>query len=300
MTTIDVVTLLALIPWSIYLILFGVPELHKILGGSFALIVLYPVVILAQVKYKEYRSVAWMFLLTLIGLIAVNHIYSFLLVHPLHLELAGYCILFGTILGTTLALVIVGYMGSCDGFVEWEKRQNHEIYKKYVMFNGQIGAIYMALSILPSPFIWSKAGNYMLSIKSGLWCVMVFGVVMLITTRKVTIEEIEYFAKPINRIELNLDKVKKYLFVGIIIFVLNSALLEISRGQWLLWSETIILFAIYISLQFRFAKIMFLPKPVEITKPALYNFPTLNNKIATTVVLASFVICIGLLITVIV
>lgn len=296
MTLIDITTLFALIPWTLYLLYFGVFELHKILGGSFILFVSYPFIIFVQIKYKEYRASFWILILTLVGLTAVNHMYYYLSVHPLHLGLEGFVIFYGAILGTILVLVNSGYLGSCDGFVKWDNRLNNVAYNKYVKFCGTFGALCWAIAVLILPFIWSHADKYTLSIKTGIGCIIVFGTIMLITTNNVETYELEYFAKPIKRIELGIDKAKKYLYIGIIIVVLNSVLMEMSRRQWLLWGETMTALVMHILLQFRFSNIVFLPRPVNIIDPGTYHLPTLQNKNATAVALLALLLYIVMLI----
>jgi len=119
---------------------------------------------------------------------------------------------------------------------------------------------------------------------------------MLITTNNVETYELEYFAKPIKRIELGIDKAKKYLYIGIIIVVLNSVLMEMSRRQWLLWGETMTALVMHILLQFRFSNIVFLPRPVNIIDPGTYHLPTLQNKNATAVALLALLLYIVMLI----
>ena len=104
------------------------------------------------------------------------------------------------------------------------------------------------------------------------------GLLLLIETAKITLEEMEYFSIYTKNINIPVDKAKRFVLAGIAIVLLLSTYWEMYRGEWLLWAEMATVFVLYVFLQFRFAKVIFVSKQTAQNKPSKYNFPSIKNK----------------------
>jgi hypothetical protein len=115
--------------------------------------------------------------------------------------------------------------------------------------------------------------------------------VIVLKTRKVSLETLNYFSKPIPRFNVDVKKAKKWLTSSIIVFVLFSLGMEfIYRKQWLIWSETIISFIIYVFILFKFGAILFIPIQSNRDHQINTYLPSIKSKQTIFVILLLWVL----------
>lgn len=225
-----------LIPWILLYAYIGFPNIYELLGGSFGFFALYPIIVYMHLKFRKYRKLIWLFTSTIAGLIVLDGICSYVI----NLNEFAYVVL----ISFPISWVIYGYAAGIEGYVKREAR-NNEIYKNFILFYLIVLLIpFDIMILLISMNIIHKKGLIFILLGS----IITSGLIMLITTQKITIEEIVFFSKPIERINISVKKAKKYLVLFIIAVIVFSSYWEVYRKEWLLWIETVFVFIIQISL----------------------------------------------------
>ncbi|MBN1664039.1 MAG: hypothetical protein JW943_10605, partial [Deltaproteobacteria bacterium] len=106
-----------------------------------------------------------------------------------------------------------------------------------------------------------------------------------------------YFSKPFSRFNIDINKVKKYLFGGTLIFIIFSVLGEqYQRKQWTIWCETIILLIINNLLLSKYGRVLFedIYKKHRFIRPDNPYLPSVKSRKTVILFLLCFAFAIGL------
>lgn len=266
--------LIFLIPWVLFLVYVGIPDIYKILGGTFGFFSLYPIIVFIHYKFVEYRKLLWIFVLTMSGLTVANHIYYYLLYSEIKIPSLAYVV----ISAIPISWVITGYLLGIEIFIKPERFKDNIVLKNFRLYCiiAMLMPFYCVIPILIELNKLNKMEVYGMQLFFG--GIITSGLLLLIETAKITLEEMEYFSIYTKNINIPVDKAKRFVLAGIAIVLLLSTYWEMYRGEWLLWAETATVFVLYVFLQFRFAKVIFVSKQTAQNKPSKYNFPSIKNK----------------------
>lgn len=286
--------LVFLLLWVIFLIYVGIPDIYKILGGTFGLFLLYPILVFMHYRFAEYRKLVWIFVLTIVGLIIANYSYYYFL----NSMTKSSKLLYIVITAIPISWVITGYLLGIEVFIEPNAFKNNIIIRNFRLYCLTIMLVpfYCAIPLLIELGKIAKLELYgMQSLLGGL---ITSGLVLLIGTGKITLEEMKYVSVPINGTNFTIKKAKKFALIGIAAILLLSTYWEIYRGEWLVWAETATVFILYVFLQFRFTRIICASQK-ELNAPSKYNFPSLKDKKSIILGLALLMLFLTLIISVI-
>ncbi len=246
--------------WTAFFICNGLEGLHKILGGSALLYWLFPVIPAGLFSHnREVHKLTWSIMLTVIGLIAVNYMdfyyMNFLYDCPLLFKiypvfLPPFFISLG-FMTTTLSIVKTK---APFQLIEEDRivLKNFEVFLVAVMCISCYGLL---------PFLFLEKSQYS-KFLSGYSVVLITTVIsslyLLYEIRKVDVKTINYYARTFPRFIKEINIKPRYIYVIIIFFVIVSFGDEYSyRGNWTLWTETMLLFLTYVALLSRLSRILF-------------------------------------------
>lgn len=272
-TAINLLALATLVPWAVIYFL-GVPKIYTIMGGSFGYYALYPILIYLQFKFPEYRKIFWLLILTFMGLIGANCLHSYFIFYNADIKAPIYLL----IIMIPLSLIITGYMGSIEVFIKRKDMLNKEVLKNlaiYCLF-VMLVPFYFILSIII--FRLKSEILHLNALKLFFGALITSGLVLLIETRKLSYDELEFFSIQVKKQKITINKAHKYLVIGIIFILIFSTYWEIYRGDWFAWIETAVIFCLYAFFQFRFAGVIFTPIKACTTDININNFPSIRNK----------------------
>ena len=111
--------------------------------------------------------------------------------------------------------------------------------------------------------------------------------VFLFEARRIPMETLNYFARPITRFNTDIKKVKKYLVISTLVILFLSSDFETFRGHWIMWGETVIAFLIYVVLLFKFGQILFIPSMPRTERPRKIYLPSMKSK-RYSIILSTF------------
>lgn len=278
--------LASLVLWAVVYMYIGVPKIYSLMGGSFGLFALYPILIFAHFKFYEYRKILWLSILTLFGLIGINSVYSILAMHNIKLSTLAYIL----IVVIPLSWVITGYMASMEVFIEHEDFKKNKVLKNYGLYCLAVILIPLYSVLIIFSIVKFDNAVYLNGIKLLLGAIITSGIVLLLASRKISLSELELFSPKVEKKNVNINKATRYLYSGMVIVLFLSSYWEFYRHEWVLWSETATVFVLYVLFQYIFAKIIFTPKKNNDFPIDESSFPSIKSKKSIAVGLVFWVL----------
>lgn len=271
---------LFLILWAICIVFFGIPELYNLLGGSTGLYFLLPLVVCVSFKYRALTKLVWSIILTLVGLIIVNALYSYFSFN--HKELDFFTLTY--VVSIPLGCVIAGYVLTIQSFLVFGEKENIEDLS---YFGGFLVAVFIVPLLCVIPYLdqlkeLRNINN--LGYQIALGGLIISGIVFLIETKDTTTEMLNYLAKPLVRFDTNVSKVRKMLSIGVMLFLVICLHWEFNyRGDWIIWTETVFVFIIYIFVLYKFGKILFKTSDKSDHRLKAIYLPSIKSKRAAII-----------------
>jgi hypothetical protein len=261
-----------------------------------------PIIVIFPIAYRELAKILWSVILTIVGFFIVNYLFSYFFLSPksYHFLISIY------IIYLSIGCILFGYIFTLQSFLPIGTRDTIERTPdtdaiRY--FNGFFVAIFLLplFTTMSSLAFYGKVHEiYSLSFgyQYALGSLIFGGVIFLLEFLRVPIKTLNYFSKPLYRFKADKSKITKYLIIGMIIFLIFSATNELQfRRNWILWSETMILFILYFSLILKLGAILYEPTPSSMKKPSEVKLPSLKDKgNAILIGFLIFVDCISLII----
>ena len=130
-----------IIIWVVCLIYIGIPDLFKMLGGSYVFFFLLPLIVSICTKYKEYAKLLWSIILTMFGIIVVNFLYSYFLYNYKNFNffIRVYVVLI------PVGCILLGYAFTLQSFLIFNKKdriKKKEDIEALNYFSGFVVAIF--------------------------------------------------------------------------------------------------------------------------------------------------------------
>lgn len=270
------------IVWFLCFISIGIPDIFIILGGSVELFFIFPIIIILSLKFKPLPGLLLGFILTLASIILINYLYSYFLnVHkmkmifiviPYILILPAFSIYFGY----TLTLFSIIGIKKNNLSVKEEDR------KALSYFNGY----FMACFFIPLSFVFAFIFNYkesnilLIGYEIILGSILISSLVLFYELRKIPKKTLLYYRLASFKFNYDIRKVKKYIVVIILAIIAFSFASEYEfRKQWIIWFETIAIFAVYILFLFEIFDILCMPATIEKSELNSGGLPSIKSKI---------------------
>lgn len=270
------------IVWFLCFISIGIPDIFIILGGSVELFFILPIIIILSFKFKPLPGLLLGFILTLAGIILINYLYSYFLnIHKMKMMF----IVIPYILILPAFFIIFGYAFTLFSIIGIKKNNlniKEEDRKELSYFTGY----FMACFSIPLSFVLAflfnyKEGNNILLIgyEIVLGSMLMSSLVLFYELRKVPKKTLLYYRLVSFKFNTNLKKVKKYIVVIILVIVAFSFTSEFTfRKQWIIWFETIAIFAVYILFLFEIVDILCMPAAIEENELNSDRLPSIKSK----------------------
>jgi hypothetical protein len=268
-----------LIVWATCIVYIGIPNIYKVLGGSTGFYFILPFVVCIILKYKALAKLLWSIVLTLVGLMVVNYLYSHFFCSYRDFQLLTKVYLIYAPIGC----IWLGYACTLQYFlVKQEDLKRKEDIDALRYFAGfYVAALTVPLSIIVPILDLLKGLTNINSIgyQIGLSSLILGSLMFLYEVRKIPIETLNYFARPSYRFDANIDKFEKTLVIGTLVFLVFSTYWEIFyRRQWIMWAETVIVFIIYLFVLYNFGKILFMPRVSDTQRPTRIYLPSIKSR----------------------
>lgn len=279
----NIIAFIFLLGWTSILIYSGMPQLFEILGGISWFYFAVAFLVCMTLGNKLPQKLLWSIVLTMIGFILVNCCYSYFMFNNRDLTI----LVRSYLMFTPISIILIGigatmqYFLPFDGMQTIKKKEDVLTLRHYYVF---VMSALLIPTMLAIPIVDLLKGLDNINSISYLIILGLFAIgclVIVLQTRKVSLETLNYFSKPIPRFDVDAKKVKKWLTSSIVVFVLFSLGMElIYRKQWFIWSETIISFIIYVFILFKFGAILFIPIQSNIDHQININtyLPSIKNK----------------------
>jgi hypothetical protein len=275
--------------WSTILIYFGFTNLRGMLGGAIWFFYILPFIFVLSPHNKDYAKVLWSIAATFIGIVAVNYLHSYFNIHyfNFHLLILAYVIF------VPFSFIFLGCYCSIQSFllpVTSKEIENDENMEKFRYFMGYYFLMITVTMGLTVPLLmyfgsYKNVNSIAFEISSFVFALGMLSV--LFESRKISKETVNYFAKPIRRLNMNVKKVRKIIIIGTLLFIICSAIDELkSRQHWLIWFGSIAILLTNVSLLCKFGQIIFLPINNKKERPDNFYLPLMKNKIIIVAVLS--------------
>ena len=277
----NIVVYIFLIIWTVSFVYIGIPDLFMMLGGSAIFYLLLPLIAFIYPKNKALTKLLWSIVLTLFGLMLTNYSYSYFLCNYKDFRvltriyvvlIPALCILMGY--GLTMETLLITPMKA-----RLERKEHAEAL-------GYFCAFFMGVFVPPLfcliPFLvqFHELRNInSIGYEIALGGLIVGGLIFLFEARRIPIETLMYFTRPLPRFDTDTRKLRKRLMIGILICVVWSAIKELLyRQQWIIWGETVVIFVMYVLLLNNFSRVLFLPASFPSASPSKIWLPSIKNK----------------------
>lgn len=250
----NILVYFGIVPFTGYFIYFGYPGLYKILGGSFALFLVYPLALYSYSRYQEYRRLVWYLLYNMAGIVLFNHLYVFVRDYDIKLDLIATMFM----LTIPISFLISGTLRGVDGLLKPGLREEHGDYSRFVKY--YMWVLTIAFCSIPLIEDYSIKGNRAVGVLLAMSSLVVASLIILIENSRITAEQREYLSEPVIRMNIGRSKAAVYLAMFIGLFLFLSSYFETYRGEWLLWIVSASSFVIQLLLQFFSARFIFEPE----------------------------------------
>jgi len=187
------------------------------------------------------------------------------------------------------------YAFTVDYFLlsECEKKEDTAVLKD---FRGSIGVVLsipfgLAFIVIAICHAIKLRNIYSLDQQIILSASIVGGLLFLAEIRKIPVETLNYFSRPIPRFNSNIIRIRKWLAIGILVFLVYSSVYEfVYRGQWAFWAETAICFVIYIVVVYLLGRVLFKQSAISSRETTITYLPSWKSKKTLIIVLVSFIL----------
>jgi len=275
--------------WAAIFLYFGIRDLQTILGGTICFFYFLPIIAILTLRYREYAKILWSVNLTFIGIVLVNYLHSYFSIHSITINF----LVLAYVIFIPFSFVFYGYLYLIQSLLVSPKSrviENSEDMKTFKYFRAYTTLMISVPIILTLPIIDCFGHNKDIvsngfEVASGLFISTML--MLLMQSRKISKETINYFAKPIPRTMWSLEKVKKIISIGTIVFIIFSAINELKiRQHWFIWSESIAILVMNILVLLKFGQVIFMPINIQGERPINFYFPVLKNRIITIITLS--------------
>jgi hypothetical protein len=269
--------------WALSFIYLGIPDTYKMLGGSTGFYFLLPLVASLHFICRYFAKLLWSFICILIGLIATNYLYSYFYYY----DFKSFKLLsIVYIIYAPISFIIMGFVCTIQSLVEFKKKEDISSLRYFSALIVALFAIPPLIIIPILDYLKNSIYIYNLGYQIALGTILAGGLIFLLDARKITLETLYYIAKPVHRFDVDRSKFKGVLIIGTLIFLICCTYWEIFyRNHWLIWSETVIIFSIYICMMFVFVRVIFIPAGSEIRRPKEVYLPSIKSK--KTIIIAA-------------
>lgn len=275
------------IVWTTLFIAIGIEVLLNLLGGSTVLYFILPLILVISVRFNYFAKLIWSIILTLFGLILVNLLYSYFQYNyiDLHYLIRSYIVCVPSI------LIPIGLVFSFNFFYISRPKDINKIFGKselaknimsYYLFSALLflmpGILYLPSIVFLSELSLVKNPNSV-SYQIALGYFIISIIIFLVAVNNVKIQTINLLAMPIERFETDINIMKRSLFVIVLIVLLISVGFEFAhRREWIIYSETVIFFILYMLFLFKHIKILYIPISTSDDKDINIRLPSWSNK----------------------
>jgi len=294
--------ILGMIVWSLPFIVFDIQHIFTMLGGSFELYILLPIIAALGLTRKTSSRLIWSILLTIFGLVLINYAHSYFLLN--HIEFKPIKRIYVVLI--PIVIILSGFLYTYYSFISVRrlKNKNRNDNRKVI---ANFNALFTLLFILPLFFtipILFRSNTFFninsLGYNVALAGFLISGFLFLFEVRKIPMSTIHYFTKPIEKIDVNFKKMKKYLLIlFIILFILSIGKEFIYRKHWLIWSETIFILIIYFLMLMKLTEVLFAPKELPDNGITNIYLPSIREKrniikgiVLFIILILIFIVCI--------
>jgi hypothetical protein len=247
------------------------------LGGSIGMFFVLPLFILATLFSQRYTSLLWAIIITIAGFIIFNYVFSYLVIHnnSYGLMLSAYIISF------PLAVILTGVILTISFFLSFDRTrdiQSSEDIDSIRNFYGFIVASIALPPLTPIIFIPLIHRNIFRSCFIMSMAALIIGFIFfLMKMRKVTIDTLNYYSKPIQRIMIYSKKNESIFIIGILLFF-SSYFEMLHRKEWIVWIETALGLVCYVLILNKFGKLIISPTINNNFRPQYLYLPSIVNK----------------------
>jgi len=267
--------------WVAILIYIGLPELFGMLGGCAVLFLLLPLVVVMTLNHKNYSKLLWAVFFSFMGYILVNYLYSYYVT-----EYKNYRFLTTSyLIFLPLYCIPIGYWLTISCLIkDYKSKEIVDDTDRKVLLNFLQFCI--ATLLIPPLFVIQFivvlednrnviSSCYLI----GLCIVGISNFVFLVKMRRVSLETLNYFSKPIQRFTSNIANVRKWFIIGTITMLMFAFGLEcIYRNQWLILLVTAIAFVMHVAVLSRLGNILFVPIAIDGERPSNLYLPSIRGK----------------------
>ena len=274
--------------WATIFLYFGISCLQTMLGGTIWFFYLLPIIAALTLLNRNYAKIFWSVNSTFLGIVLVNYLHSYFNIHYFNINL----LILAYLIFIPFSFVFCGYFYLIQSLListTSKVIKNSEDMKAFKYFIAYTTVMISAPIVLTLPLIDCLGHNRNIvsngfEIASGLFVSTIL--MLLIQSRKISKETINYFAMPIPSITWSIEKVKKIIGIGTLIFIIFSAIAELKiRQHWFIWSESIAILVVNILVLLKFGQVIFMPINVQRERPINFYFPVLKNRIITIITL---------------
>ena len=266
---------LFLASWSVFILSIGIPEIFPRLGACLGFYFLLPFIALLSLRYKAFKKLLWATILTLAGLVAINYMiwYFSNMDKNYNLLIRLY------VVGLPLMAVAAGYTIAIHNFFV---ARGEEDRRRLKPFFGFLCASFMmpwvsCLLIIITLLIEKVKNINIIAYQVGLGCLITSGLILFIGARKISISTLDYYAQHIPRFAFDIRRIRRWLIIIGTCFLLSFSIsLEPLRRDWLTWTESGIIFVVFMATLYRFGRIIFFPMQLQNQKLANHYLPGLS------------------------
>lgn len=280
---INIIVYTFLIVWAVLFIYIGLPDLNIMLGGGTGFYLSLPLVASVVFKSKKLFGLSCAFILTLIGLILINYLYSYFLYNNLVIPIIALIY----IIIIPIGIIWFGFVYLIQYFLllkrsDAKTEEDKEYISNFSMFI--VATFVYQLPIICSVLIFfshsAEANNInSLGYLVALTCSLFGSLLLLYKVSKIPEGTRCYFSKQPYSFNGNIHKFKKSAVISIFVFLVFSTFWEISyRGHWLIWAESVIVVIIFVTLLSRLINILFTPFSSSSRRPIQIHLPSIKDK----------------------
>lgn len=250
------------------LFLLGPENIFGVLGGAGVFLIIIPILAAAS-KSENYRKYLFTLNIFCIGFVTLSHLAYYINKYPL-----SFPHLFNiTIITLPFIIILPSIFGLHELILLKEPIEQKD---EKLLLNMKFFSVYIfSLLLFTSVIFFPEEGNQLEMIYIILSSFILATIVILFYWRRLDDVEIEYFLRPIKRI--NKPHARRNVFLFLSIFIVISLISEIHRGLWFFWIESLIFIILLFLSLWKFYRHIFLPAPTHIIKPEKFSTPNIWN-----------------------
>lgn len=275
--------------WATIFLYYGTSYLQTMLGGTIYFFYSLPIISSLTLFNKDYAKILWSINSTFIGIVLVNYLHSYFNIYHFNNNLLilafMLCIPFNFIFCGYFYLILSFLISPKSKVIE--NSEDMKAFKYFIAYTALMITLPIILTLPLMDCLGCKKNiiNNGVEIASGIFVSAIL--LFLYESRKISKETINYFAMPLPRITWGIEKVKIIIGIGMLIFIIFSAINELKiRQQWFIWSESIAILIANVLILLKFGQIIFMPANVQRERPGNFYFPFLKKKLITIIILS--------------